>query len=154
LKELEAVETELVLSDDELEFLTMNSIGAGLEVTAWVQRMRERLPGLLERILLAASKHEQAEIRRNCAAGLVLADFPATDQELVRLAMEDRDAQVREQAAVAIALADRRKLNEDVMAQLTGTNRQRALTTLARMRDESAMHQRARNLLQMCRRCA
>jgi hypothetical protein len=134
---LAKVESEFVLSDEELEFLCMSSIGTGLEIAAWVRRLKAQVPQLLESILLSASRHPDAAIRRYAAAALAQADLPTIDAELVRLALEDPDNEVRRRAAAAMAHANRPGLLTPVVAQLTSASlRARALFALARMRDE------------------
>jgi hypothetical protein len=136
LAALSRVQSELVLSDEELEFLCMSSIATGFEIPAWVGRLKAQVPQLLEAILLRASGHQDATIRRNAAVALAQADLPAMDTELVRLALQDSDTEVRKRAAVAMAHANRPALMTPVVAQLTGALRPRALMALARMRDE------------------
>jgi hypothetical protein len=146
LNALSRVERELVLSNDELEFLCMNSLGAGFEIPAWVGRLKAQVPQLLERILLRAGDSPQPLIRRNATAGFALVDFATTDQALLRLAFEDLSPDVRKQAAIAIARANRAELNAHVVARLAGRHRRRALSVLARMRDESVVNLPAENL--------
>ncbi len=136
LAALSRVQSELVLSDEELEFLCMSSIATGFEIPAWVARLKAQVPQLLESILLRASGHQDAAIRRNAASALAQADLPAMDTELVRLALQDTDTEVRKRAAAAMAHANRPALMTPVVAQLTGAQRPRALMAFARMRDE------------------
>src|SRR5580704_10771693 len=74
LAALAKVENEFVLTDEELEFLCMS--GSGLEIEAWVRRLKAQVAQLLETILLAASRHPDAAIRRNAAVALAEADMP------------------------------------------------------------------------------
>ena len=136
LTALSRVEDQLILSDEELEFLCMSSISAGFEIAAWVGRLKAQVPRLLEAMLLSASRHQSAAVRRNAAVALAQADLAAMDTELVRLALEDSDTEVRKQAASAIAHANRASLMTPVVAQLTGPLRRRTLIAFARMRDE------------------
>jgi hypothetical protein len=172
LKDLETIKDELVLSDDELAFLGMASIATGIDIPAWIARLKKQVPQLLENILLRASAEQPADepklgtrskqelearkersrqIRRNAAIALGQIESEPTDQALLRLALEDEGAEVREQAAVAIAQADRPALNEKMLARLTGGHRGRALVALARMRDESTIKRPRRNLLRRWR---
>ena len=141
---LSEVKNELILSNDELEFLAMNCIGAGFEMAAWVARLKGQSPQLLEDILLRASRHAKPLIRRNGAAALSFADTRSADRALFALATEDADAEVREAAAVALAQADRQPLNAHVIGLLANPrSRARAKATLAQMRHESEVHTRA-----------
>ena len=149
LNALSRVERELVLSNEELEFLCMNSIGAGFEIPAWTGRLKAQVPQLLENILLRASTDPQATIRRNAAAALALSDFATTDDALLRLALEDENSEVRKQAAIAVGQANRATLIAHMVARLDGQDRPRALTALARMRDESVTASQGQSLGQI-----
>lgn len=151
LAALSLVEGQLILSDEEIQFLCMSSIGTGLEIAAWVGRLKAQVPQLLEAILLSASRHPDAAIRRNAAVALAQADLPPTDTELVRLALEDSNGEVRKQAASAMAHANRLSLMTPVVAALSGSLRPRALFALARMRDEGVAASGAAGLAQAWR---
>jgi hypothetical protein len=151
LTALSRVEGKLILSNDEIEFLCMSSIGTGFEIAAWVGRLKAQVPQLLENLLLRASRHQDSAIRRNAAVALARSDLPAMDTELVRLALEDDDAEVRKRAAGAIAHAGRGGLTTPVIAQLAGPLRRRALIALARIRDEDVEESTAASLVQAWR---
>jgi hypothetical protein len=142
LVELREVEKDLILSDDELQFLTMNSIGAGCDIPAWTRRLRDRRPDVLQSILHNAAAQDDLQLRRNCATGLAEAESDSTDHELVRLAIDDADAETRRQAALAVAQADRPKLYDAVAAYLAGSRRRQSLTALAVIWDDNLMSQR------------
>jgi hypothetical protein len=148
LTALSRVENQLVLSNEELEFLCMSSIGTGFEIAAWVGRLKAQVPQLLESILLGASRHLDVAIRRNAAVALAQADLASMDTELVRLVLEDPDAEVRKRAASAMAHVNRAGLMTPVVAQLTGSLRRRSLMALARMRDEGVADSGAAGLAQ------
>ena len=151
LAALSLVEGQLILSDEELQFLCMSSIATGFETAAWVGRLKAQVPQLLETMLLSASRHQDATIRRNAAVALAQADLPPMDTELIQLALEDNNADVRKQAASVIAHANRFNLMAPVVAALSGALRQRALFALARMRDESVAASEAGRLAQAWR---
>jgi hypothetical protein len=143
---LSEIKNELILSNDELEFLGMNSIGAGFETAAWVQRLMGQSPELLGDILLRASRHASARIRTNASAALRFADIPSANQALVALATEDSDMEVRKAAAVALIQADRPALNARMIALLGEPRaRARAKAALAQMRNETEAHPCAAN---------
>ncbi len=148
LTALSRVEGELILSNEELEFLCMSSIGTGLEIAAWVGRLKAQVPQILETMLLSASRHQDVAIRRNAAVALAHADLAALDAELVRMVLEDTDTEVRKQAASAIAHANRISLTTPVIAQLIGPLRRRALMAVARIRDEDVADAAAARLAQ------
>jgi hypothetical protein len=136
LAALSRVEGQLILSNDEIEFLCKSSIGTGFEIAAWVGRLKAQVPQLLEGVLLAASQHHDVAMRRNAPDALTAADLQAMDEEASRLALEDGDLEVRRRAASALARAARASLSAPVIAQLGGARRRRAIMAIARIRDE------------------
>ena len=111
LHALSRVERELVLSNEQLEFLCMNSIGAAFEVPAWINRLKSQVPQLLENILLRGSADLHTAVRRNTAAALALGAFATTDAALLRSgALTIPDAEVRKQAAVGGSASQSRRL--------------------------------------------
>jgi len=151
LAALSLVEGQLILSDEELQFLCMSSIATGFEIAAWVGRLKAQVPQLLETIALAASRHGDAAVRRNAGVALAAADLPSLDAELVRLALDDADTVVRKRAASAAAHANRASLTAAIAAELSGALRRRALMALARMRDEDVAEAAAAGLAQAWR---
>ncbi len=151
LAALSLVEGQLILSDEELQFLCMSSIATDFEIAAWVGRLKAQVPQLLETMALAASRHRDAAIRRTAGVALAQADLPSLDAELVRLTLEDTDNEVRKRAASAIAHANRASLTAAIVAQLSGDLRRRALMALARMRDEDVAEAAAAGLAQAWR---
>jgi Novel STAND NTPase 1 len=152
LTALSRVERELVLSNQELEFLCMNSIGSGFEIVAWVGRLKVQVPQLLEAILLRAGRHRDSAIRRNAAIAIAHSSLAAADAELLQLALEDDNAEVRKLAAVAMAQANRTDLIAPLVAQLGGSLRRRALAALARICDEGVAEPATADLAQLWRR--
>jgi hypothetical protein len=141
---LSELKRELVLSAEELEFLGMNSIGAGFEVEEWIGLVGDQSPALIADMLDRASNHSAAMVRRNATIALSCISSEAADAALLRLAIEDDDPEVREQAAINAARADRPELNRRAFSLLAnGSQRSRALVALAKMRDESVNHRRA-----------
>jgi hypothetical protein len=152
---LSEVKRELVLSNDELEFLGMNSIGAGFEIEAWMALLGEQAPSLVGDVLQRAAGHQLASIRRNASSALGYVDTVAADAALLQLATEDDDKDVQEQAAIAIARADRPALTRRVFALLLDrTSKPRALVALARMRDEYVDHPGSGDLIDQWRSAA
>src|SRR6202023_3729259 len=87
-------------------------------------------------MLYGGCSQQRRGVAPKARAALAQADLAAMDTELVRLALEDSDTEVRRQAASAMAHANRASLMTPVVAQLTGPLRRRALIAFARMRDE------------------
>lgn len=146
LSAISEVKGDLRLSERELEFLAMNSLGAGFEIEPWVERLKRDAPELLTRILQRASTDPRPEIRQRAATALGLALGPE-QARLVELALTDPDGKVREAAAVSLARVDRPELNARMFGALReGGRRARVRAAVAHMRNESATRQRALDL--------
>lgn len=146
LAAISEVKGDLRLSERELEFLAMNSLGAGFEIEAWAERLQRDAPELLTRIVQRASTDPRPEIRQRAATALGLAPGPE-EARLVELALADPDGKVREAAAVSLVHADRPTLNVAMLEALRdGERSARARAAVAHMRNESATRRRAADL--------
>jgi hypothetical protein len=136
LVECQPFHSQTGLFEDEAEFVFRASLTAGQDMSEWSARLAADFPAIRSRVVREAVTTASATVRRNVATMLGRTPLDDMSKDLVKLAVDDRDADVRRAAAESLALLDEPTLFEQLNeAVREPAKRADALHALARIRN-------------------